>query len=482
MRPVHLPLFIVALLVGLSAPIGGATASEARVTGTATYLDHAMLPPGAVLEVMLQDVSRPGAPAEVIATDTHQPLVAPPYSFVLTYDPALIDDRHSYSVRARITLGDRLLMTTDTHAPVITRDAPMEVEVILRRVPARPERGAQIYTAPGLRLPASFTGTTPMASGPGMTWHLNLWPDQIYHLSQTYGGASDSSGDIGRWHADPERGAIVLRGGREAPVFLEILANGDLRLMGLDGTPIDSDLPYTLAVGPLEPGVAPLFLTGMVQRGAEGASFTECFTGRTYPIATQGDYPAAARALAGLFSYISHIGGDPDSPAFAVLEGRLLPSPGSEEPNSTHLVIDRFDRFELFLTCDRIRSQAGPPPPGPALTNTYWKITAVLGDEVAAIQTRREPHLILRTGPPPAFEATLGCTRIRGHHAAEGATLSFSEGATILLACPPELARQERRLAEALEQVARWHIDGPALELLNRAGDPVLTARAVYLR
>ena len=482
MRPVHLPLFIVALLLGLSGPTGGATASEARVTGTATYLDRDMLPPGAVLEVVLQDVSRTGAPAEVIATDTQQTLGVPPYSFALSYDPALIDDRHSYSVRARVTLGDRLLMTTDTHAPVITHDAPMEVEVILRPVPARPERGAQTYTAPGLRLPASFTGTTPMASGPGMAWHLDLWPDQIYHLSQTYGGASDSSGDIGRWHADPERGAIVLRGGREAPVFLEILANGDLRLMGLDGTRIDSDLPYTLTARPLEPGVAPLFLTGMVQRGAEGASFTECFTGRTYTIAAQGDYPAAMRALADLGSDSSDNGGDPDSPVFVVLEGRLVPRPGLERPGRTRLVIDRFDRLELFLTCDRVRSHAGPPPPGPALTNTYWKITAVLGDEVTPAQTRREPHLILRTGTPAAFEATLGCNRIRGHHSFEGATLSFSEGATMVVACPRELARLERRLAEALEQAARWDIDGTALILLNGAGDPVLKGRAVYLR
>ncbi|TVQ38317.1 MAG: META domain-containing protein, partial [Geminicoccaceae bacterium] len=297
-----------------------------------------------------------------------------------------------------------------------------------------------------------------------------------------YGGASDSSGDIGRWHADPERGAIVLRGGREAPVFLEILANGDLRLMGLDGTPIDSDLPYTLAAGPLEPGAAPLFLTGMVQRGAEGASFTECLTGRTYPIAKQGDYPAAMRALADLGRDSSQNGGDPDSPVFAVLEGRLAPHPDSEGPDRTHLVIDRFDRVELFLTCDRVRSQAGPPPPGPALTNTYWKITVVLGDEVTPTQTRREPHLILRTGTPPAFEATLGCAHIRGHHSVEGATLSFSEGATMVVACPRGLARQEQRLAKALEQVVRWDIDGTALVLLNGAGDPVLTGRAVYLR
>ncbi len=105
MRPVHSSFFIAALLAGLAALTDGAGAGEARVTGTATYLDRAMLPLGAVLEVVLEDVSRPDAPAEVIATDTRDALGAPPFAFSLAYDPADIDERHSYSVRQRPVAG-----------------------------------------------------------------------------------------------------------------------------------------------------------------------------------------------------------------------------------------------------------------------------------------------------------------------------------------------------------------------------------------
>lgn len=49
-------------------PMSGATGTQAAVTGTATYRERIALPPGAVLEVTLEDVSRAGAPAEAIGS------------------------------------------------------------------------------------------------------------------------------------------------------------------------------------------------------------------------------------------------------------------------------------------------------------------------------------------------------------------------------------------------------------------------------
>ncbi|WP_372923111.1 YbaY family lipoprotein, partial [Roseovarius sp.] len=367
MRPAHLIFHIASL--GLVATLaGGAAASEARVTGLATYPDRAMLPPGTVLEVALQDVSRADAPAEVIATDIQEDLGPPPYPFVLEYDPDEISSRNTYSVRARVTLGDRLLMTTDTHAPVITWDAPTEVDVILHRVSSPPGSAGQrqLHTAPGLKLPASFTGTTPMASGPGMEWHLDLWPDQVYHLRQTYGDGEPNY-DRGRWSADPARGAIVLRGGREAPVPLEILGNGDLRLMDLEGRPIESDLPYTLTAGPLEPAEGTQFLTGEFRYMADAATFTECLTGRTYPVAMEGAYIGAERA------YTSLEGIEPGAPVLALLEGRLATRAQMDGPERMHLVIERFDRFDSERSCATTGGYTGRQ--GEAeLTNTYWRL------------------------------------------------------------------------------------------------------------
>jgi len=84
------------------------------IRGTVIYLERIALPPGAEVKVELQDVSRADAPAVVLASTRFEANGAPPYPFELTYDPADIDERMSYALRAMISLGDELLFTTDT--------------------------------------------------------------------------------------------------------------------------------------------------------------------------------------------------------------------------------------------------------------------------------------------------------------------------------------------------------------------------------
>ena len=108
-------------------------ASQGVITGTVTYRNRRALPPTAVVEVSLQDISVADAPAKVIST---QQIEAggqqPPFAYELTYDPAQIDPRFTYSVSARITDGDQLLFISDTTYPVLTRDAPLtDVDILV---------------------------------------------------------------------------------------------------------------------------------------------------------------------------------------------------------------------------------------------------------------------------------------------------------------------------------------------------------------
>ena len=108
--------------------------SDAIITGTALYRERLALPPAAVLEVILEDVSRMDVKAEELGRVRQESLGAPPYEFQILFDPAQIRENHSYSVRARITAGDRLLFTSDQAYPVLTRGSGREVELLLRRV------------------------------------------------------------------------------------------------------------------------------------------------------------------------------------------------------------------------------------------------------------------------------------------------------------------------------------------------------------
>ncbi len=120
--------------VGASDTEHSETDRQRQVTGTLLYRERLLLPPGAVAEVSLLDVSRADAPARTITQQVIRDPSAPPIPFVLEYDPADIDQRRNYSVRAVIRQRDRLLFTTDTVSPVITRGAGHTAELLLKRV------------------------------------------------------------------------------------------------------------------------------------------------------------------------------------------------------------------------------------------------------------------------------------------------------------------------------------------------------------
>lgn len=143
-------------LVLLAAPAAYAQ-GQATVTGTVTYLERIALPPTAKVTVQLLDVSRADVAATLISEQVIDPAgQGPPYAYSLSYDPAAIQDNLSYSVRATITDGDRLIFTSTTNIPVITRGSPTsDVEILVSIVG---DSGTGGTTAPS---------TLPATGGPG---------------------------------------------------------------------------------------------------------------------------------------------------------------------------------------------------------------------------------------------------------------------------------------------------------------------------
>ena len=132
-----------ALLLAACGPIGPAATKPAgsskpvtAVTGTVTYLVRSALPPAAVVEVTLQDVSKQDVPAETISSQRIEANGKQvPFPYALKYDSAQIDPQHTYAVRATIKDGDKLLFTSTQAYPVITNGAPTSrVEIIVEPV------------------------------------------------------------------------------------------------------------------------------------------------------------------------------------------------------------------------------------------------------------------------------------------------------------------------------------------------------------
>ena len=112
-------------------------AATASVTGTATYRERMALPPGAVFEAVIEDISKADAPA-VILGRSEVTSIQVPVSFTVPYDPAKLDPRARYSVRARILVEGRLWFTSDTVHPVLRDAGDSRVDIVMRRVASAP--------------------------------------------------------------------------------------------------------------------------------------------------------------------------------------------------------------------------------------------------------------------------------------------------------------------------------------------------------
>lgn len=108
-----------------SAPITQSDANETMVTGTVAYRERMALPPDAVVEVRLSDVSRQDVAAPVIAETTILPEGRQvPIPFELHYDPGKIEPNRTYALRATIRSAGRMMFTTTTAYRVITQGNP----------------------------------------------------------------------------------------------------------------------------------------------------------------------------------------------------------------------------------------------------------------------------------------------------------------------------------------------------------------------
>ncbi|WP_168199289.1 YbaY family lipoprotein [Pseudorhodobacter turbinis] len=467
----------VAIVLALVCVFGGVATAE-TVTGTATFRERIMPPADARLVVVLSDVSRAGAPTVELGRAEINNAGGPPYAFEVEYDASEIKQNHSYAVRATLWAGEQMMFTTDTVAPVITRGEPDEVNLVMVRVTSEAGRDpvaeqSQIG-AHGLQLPATFKGTLPCADCEGISYHLDLWPDQGYHLRREWLGHGGDPGDniqddTGFWYSEAQSKTVVLSGLTETPNQWEVKSPNRIRQLDMEGNVISSDLPYELTGNGMldETDVENVFLGGMMTYMADAAMFQECRTGRSYPVAMDGDYLAMERA---------YLADQPaaGAPLYVNVEGSIVMRPAMEGPAQRSLVVNRFVRTRPGITCERQRADA-------SLTNTYWRIDALAGADVVGLPSGgREAHMILRENDG-RFSATVGCNAMMGDFTKQDGILSFGRTAGTLMACPPPLGTSEQSLALALEATQSYRINGETLALYDAADEIVALLTAVYL-
>lgn len=329
---------------------------------------------------------------------------------------------------------------------------------------------APLATGPELQLPASFTGTLPCHDCAGVRAHLDLWPDGVFHLRRTHAGGTERDDDLGRWRRDPGRAVILLYGGREMPLQFELIGPRTLRALDLRGQPAGTAARHDLASdGELQPTDLRRGLHGMFRYLADAASFEECLTGRSYPVAMEGDYLALERA------YLALPRSDPGAPVMTSFDGDLTRRPRMEGAGSVPtVVVRRFVGLWPGQSCERAMSHASLAP-------QYWRVVSLHGEAVQPVAGTREAHLILR-GDQGGYSATAGCDHLQGGYRVEGPQIGFAAPAAVG-DCPQEALRaRQATLLEVLAAARAWSIQGQVLELFDAAGQPLAVLEAVYLR
>lgn len=449
------------------------------ITGSATIRERIALPQDAVFEAVLIDIARADAPATELGRVRLQLADQSPFRFSIPYRESDITPRGRYSVRAKVRSGERLLFTTDTITPVLTGEPSQPLNLQLVQVAGGP-RPSQASSPVG-RLPASWRGDLPDAGGT-TRWQVDLTSDGAYQLRQTFldRPAPNSFDDIGRWRLESGSNRLVLRGGREAPLFFQpVDAGSALRKLDLQGQPINSRhndrLQRLGTYAPIEPR---LHLQGMVRYMADAASIRLCATGTRLPVAMEADYLSLERA------YLKALPeGAAGKPLLVNLEGLITSRPSMEtgRPPQRTLVVERFVGVHPGKGCPQPnantaqttapRSMATPPP----LRGTLWALQALQdGDGPNLSQPPGKPAELLLASDQERVSGSGGCNRLMGGFRLSGEQLSFSKLASTQMACPPDLMAFERRYSEALGRVRRWSIDKRNLLLQDERGRTLL--------
>ena len=474
------PLFSITFAIttasagGLAAMAQSAPAQTSILSGTAVYRERIALPADAVFEAVLIDAAIADAPARELGRVRLQPAGQPPFRFSIRYRDTDVTPAGRYTVQATVRQGDRLLFTTKTFTPVLTGSPNQPITLQLVAVGAgRP--------SPLGRLPGSWRGDLTSAGGTSR-WQVDLSGDGSFQLRETFPDrpAPNRVDDIGRWRIEPGSNRVVLRGGREAPLFFQPLEGGAaLAKLDLQGEPLRSGQPDRLqrlaTPQPIDPR---LHLVGMFRYQADVADIQLCATGARLPVAMEADYRRLEQA------YLkAQPAGQTGQPLLVNLEGLITNRPSAEpgRPSQRTLMVERFVGVHPGQGCPK--SNASPAPAhramaSPSLRGTLWTLQA--------LQDSTGPVLIKPPGSPPELllavdqervSGTGGCNRLMGGFRLTDEELSFSKLASTQMACVPDVLAYERRYNEALTRVRRWSIDKRNLLLHDAAGRALLLFR-----
>jgi len=166
-------IFTAASLALAALPLP-AVAAPRTLAGTVTYRERIALPPGAVVEVSLLDVSLADAPSRSIARTRIAARRQVPIPYRLRFNDAVIQPGRRYALRAEIRVRGQLWFTTTEHHAALVPEASSEI--VVQRVAPPAEVGGPtgswlVQSLRGRPLPAGVRATLQIDSNGSVSAH-----------------------------------------------------------------------------------------------------------------------------------------------------------------------------------------------------------------------------------------------------------------------------------------------------------------------
>jgi uncharacterized lipoprotein YbaY/heat shock protein HslJ/uncharacterized lipoprotein NlpE involved in copper resistance len=477
-KTTHLTTFFaLVFLSGCASTVPQATDST-TIAGKAFYRQRIAMPPDAVLSVRVEDVSRADTQAPALA-ETLETFGGRqvPIEFSLQIPNTAIDTRHSYNIRAVITVKGELRFTTTRSYPVLTRSAGNKVDLMLDAVQSDVSGKSAVTpsisaaTLVGFALPATFTGITPCADCPGIEQTLTLRSDGLYRLRRIY---QDRPGgpfvELGRWTADNKQ--LSLNSDSEMQLF-KVKDDETLRQLDRLGQPIESSANLDLRrIAQVDPITESLQWRGEFRYMADAATFTDCASGIRWPVAMTGDYLATER------NYLKSRN-VPGAPLITNFKGRLDLRPVMEGSPVEQIVIEKFSNSQPGITCPS--SALGKSKAIAEFKDTFWKLLDLNGKKIPIAPSHKRQIRITLASEGSRLIGYSGCNQLMGTYAQKDNELRFSQMAGTMMACVSPFMELESQVLKMLGATTGYRIEGKQLFLLK--DDQVLARfEALYLR
>jgi len=151
-----------------------ALAAPRTLSGTVTYRERIALPPGAVVEVSLLDVSLADAPSRTIARTRIAARRQVPIPYRLRFNDAVIRPGHRYALRAEIRVRNQLWFTTTEHHAALVPGASGDITVQRVAPPAEvggPTGSWLVQNLRGRPLPVGIRPTLKIESNGSVSAH-----------------------------------------------------------------------------------------------------------------------------------------------------------------------------------------------------------------------------------------------------------------------------------------------------------------------